>query len=412
MTHDPMKSAAADAAATAAAFGARSNYAKGHEDGAATLAHVRTEGAKALEEATTALVAAESRIAVEASRAARLEREAVASLTAAGIALPVDEPTAQGEIPMAVAKLARQRDAEASRADVAEQRVCELRAIVGRMEAKAEAGWMRDDHACVECVGTESPRWSERWLCARHSVGPTLDSTADIAGRWVSATKYGRMVHTLLAERDAAIKAQMKAEAALADGIGAEAARVLARAERARDEVLSKLTACEMAHVVEIGKVAAAERARDEAVAAKSDWMASWRDAEALRDRAEKARDEVGIQYAAAQERLRLVMVCVKAGDDVVTAAMLACESQGILDVLKHNLNALERRCSDYFDAKDALDTVPGDALAKVPEKCPHCGGETAVFDPLPHGGLASSGRLEALIEASGIDTDNVKGVE
>ena len=44
------------------------------------------------------------------ARADRLEREAVASLTAAGICLPVEEPTAQGEIPMAVHKLARERD--------------------------------------------------------------------------------------------------------------------------------------------------------------------------------------------------------------------------------------------------------------------------------------------------------------
>jgi len=44
------------------------------------------------------------------ARAERLEREAVASLTAAGICLPVEEPTAQGEIPMAVHKLARERD--------------------------------------------------------------------------------------------------------------------------------------------------------------------------------------------------------------------------------------------------------------------------------------------------------------
>jgi dCMP deaminase len=47
--------------------------------------------------------------AVEA-RAARLEREIVTSLAAAGILLPTEEPTASGEIPAAIHSLARQLD--------------------------------------------------------------------------------------------------------------------------------------------------------------------------------------------------------------------------------------------------------------------------------------------------------------
>ena len=61
------------------------------------------------------------------ARADRLEREAVASLTAAGICLPVEEPTAQGEIPMAVHKLA-------ARAEKAEERVRELDRGISEVE--------------------------------------------------------------------------------------------------------------------------------------------------------------------------------------------------------------------------------------------------------------------------------------
>lgn len=57
---------------------------------------------------------ARARAECETARADRLAFEAVASLTAAGIAMPAEEPTAQGEIPMAVQALAGQRDKAAA----------------------------------------------------------------------------------------------------------------------------------------------------------------------------------------------------------------------------------------------------------------------------------------------------------
>jgi hypothetical protein len=67
--------------------------------------------------------------------------------------------------------------------------------------------------------------------------------------------------------------------------------------------------------------------------------------------------DEVGIQLAALRERLRLAMV-------------VAAEAKRVLDDADRSLIHLD-------DALAALDAVPGDAL--------------------PHGALASSGRLDAL---------------
>jgi hypothetical protein len=66
--------------------------------------------------------------------------------------------------------------------------------------------------------------------------------------------------------------------------------------------------------------------------------------------------DEVGIQLVALRERLRLAMVVVEAARGVIKGADPA---HGLVDALA------------------ALDAVPGDAL--------------------PHGALASSGRLDAL---------------
>jgi hypothetical protein len=86
-----------------------------------------------------------TRFEILLGRVRRLEMEAVNSLTAAGIALPAEEPTEQGEIPMAVAKLARQRDKAArdaydaakrhemamARADRAEQKERVARNAIG-----------------------------------------------------------------------------------------------------------------------------------------------------------------------------------------------------------------------------------------------------------------------------------------
>lgn len=80
---------------------------------------------------------------------------------------------------------------------------------------------------------------------------------------------------------------------------------------------------------------------------------------------AEKARDEVGIQLAAAQERIKLLEKVAK-------------EARAVLEDHDRSMIHLD-------DAVSALDAVPGDALAP---------------------------RITAALEASGIDTGNVKGVE
>ena len=82
-------------------------------------------------------------------------------------------------------------------------------------------------------------------------------------------------------------------------------------------------------------------------------------------DAAEKARDEVGIQLAAAQERIKLLEKVAK-------------EARAVLEDHDRSMIHLD-------DAVSALDAVPGDALAP---------------------------RITAALDASGIDTNNVKGVE
>ena len=66
--------------------------------------------------------------------------------------------------------------------------------------------------------------------------------------------------------------------------------------------------------------------------------------------KAEKACDEVGIQLAAAQARLRLAMAVVDAARD-----LMGTPRGEHWPVLR-----------DCYDALAALDAVPGDALAKV----------------------------------------------
>lgn len=219
MTHDPMKSAAADAAATAAAFGARSNYAKGYTDGEAQGARnahgdraVLKEHAEAAHaQLADALTAAESRIAVEASRA-----------------------------------------------DVAEARVCELRVSLAAIAAPE-----------VDGATTPATLWMERKALA------ALDSTADIAGRWVSRAEHERVWD-----------------------IGAQA---------------------------------------------------------------ERARDEVGIQYAAAQARIKLL-------EEGATLLRHIDEFKGEQKWGANGANHYHVSC-DVIDIGvgcflSALDTVPGDALA------------------------------------------------
>ena len=250
MTHDPMKSAAADAAATAAAYSARNTYALGWEAGARAS---RLEEGTEYQHLQETLDAAESRIAVEASRA-----------------------------------------------DVAEQRVCELRNAGAEAIREAHMRGISDGHPLTarqegvadiiaDFVGSDS-------------------STADIAGRWVSMTDFersGAKALVAMAQRDAAIARAEKAEARLG-------------------------------HVMMVHQ------------------------------QAERARDEVGIQYAAAQ-------AVIASWSPVIRASQALC---GVGGTDKHS-RCFERLCA----AVAALDTVPGDALTH----------------PTRH------------LEALGIDTDNVK---
>jgi hypothetical protein len=87
--------------------------------------------------------------------------------------------------------------------------------------------------------------------------------------------------------------------------------------------------------------------------------------------------DEVGIQLAALRERLRLAMDAarkLKAFRDGI--AFKVDDERGVHSLRSIVVN-LERLWSESADALAALDAVPGDAL--------------------PHGALASSGRLDAL---------------
>jgi hypothetical protein len=105
---------------------------------------------------------------------------------------------------------------------------------------------------------------------------------------------------------------------------------------------------------------------------------------------AERSRDELGIQLAACQERLRLAMAVVDA-DGAVMARVVEAASENYEDGYRAIF-----KCGGYdlvnkaTAARAALDAVPGDALAPQPT------GLRAV----------AVSHLEAL----GIDTSNVKG--
>lgn len=101
-------------------------------------------------------------------------------------------------------------------------------------------------------------------------------------------------------------------------------------------------------------------------------------------DAAERARDEVGIQLAAAQAEIARMRCVVDEARTLM--ATPACE----------RLPAERAVC----DALRALDAVPGDALAPVVRGAP--------FD---EAGTVNPDRITAALEASGIDSDNVKGV-
>lgn len=157
-----------------------------------------------------------------------------------------------------------------------------------------------------------------------------LSLTEPVAGRWVSKAEADRAVTAALdalqrtiAERDAAIAA--------------------------RDEALRERD------IYERGFVVASQN--------KVDFAAS-------HAAAERARDEVGIQLAAAQAEIARLRPVVEAARDTITTPM---------GEMLPALNAIYR-------AIQALDTVPGDALA--------------------------TDRITRALEASGIDVARVKDGE
>ena len=108
---------------------------------------------------------------------------------------------------------------------------------------------------------------------------------------------------------------------------------------------------------------------RDAAIARaeKAEQYADWLDEKIARERdaAERSRDELGIQLAACQERLRLAMDAVrklKAFRDGITFKV--DEERGVHSLRSIALD-LERLWNESTDALDALDAVPGDALSR-----------------------------------------------
>lgn len=185
---------------------------------------------------------------------------------------------------------------------------------------------------------------------------------------------------TLIEQRDAAIA---RAETLQADLTRVEMAHVVemgkvAEAERQRDEWKERAEKAEAFASVRGGEWCAKNRAegrggcgacawccqqanqsrdsmrgeRDRAIRSNDEWMAR---ATERADRAERARDELGIQLAACQERLRLVMETVDAlSMTVVMAAGPSRAREARLEVKK---------------VRAALDAVPGDALATSTKK-------------------------------------------
>ena len=228
-----------------------------------------------------------------------------------------------------------ERDAEKARADAAEQMVVELRAAGEK--ARRELAEM-DRHLAT--------RLDSDAVTALLALETALSRTEAVAGRWVERKRYDTLFSVAqveAAERDAAIAARDEAVASL--DVYEQRIREIA------DDVfgLQDASGASVVLLDAIGRQCHRERIE--------------------RTAAERARDEVGIQLAAAQveiARLRRVV------DETRTVlATPACE----------RLPAERAVC----DAIRALDAVPGDALAP---------------------------RITAALEAIGIDTDNVKGVE
>src|SRR5574343_448706 len=273
------------------------------------------------------------------------------------------------------AEMEAQANREKARADAAERMVVDLGAII----KEAAEDIAREDKRNFADGGpydtTNVDTTLRRGLAA-------LASTAEVAGRWVAVEEHERMLdgvvqmptfNMVAAERDAAIERATKAEAdnAVLEQVIQSDATQLRAAIAARDEAEARLEALRRAlHTVHYA--AAADTAADAARIAEL-------------HAAERARDEVGIQLAAAQAEIARMRRVVEAA---------------------RRYNADMDRCGaadpgEWRAALAALDAVPGDALAPVVRGAPF--GEAGTGNP---------DKLPAALEASGIDTDNVKGEE
>lgn len=295
----------------------------------------------------------------------------------------------EGELSAAESRLA----IEASRADVAEQMVCEMRLKVQQMRTDgAEA--IREAH--MRGIGDGHPLTAKQEGVAdiiADFVGSdaALALTEPVAGRWVSREDHDRVVRDLRAAWAGDNEADRNARIGVAM---AERDDAIARAEKAEARLDENIRL----------RITAENRTRD--------ITASAIDSTERSINAKRARDEVGIQLVAAQERLRLAMglrdfaesppihwhiaedrQTITGRLDDATATLVVDgrvelrRDDGVLlariDVHSHDgpvsgvlMDRADSQCeiaaallwshrrSNKIDAVNAWDTVPGDALA------------------------------------------------
>ena len=255
---------------------------------------------------------------------------AAAELLAASEALA----SAAAEVDALRAELARQTGIavdHCARADAAERMVAELRDVVGTEIERMLSDYYKKQkpdgyHGSPQTYAIEQ---------GCNAIDAALANTAEVAGRWVSM--------------DAAYKREKDANA--------RADRLLARVREVETERDAAIAARDEA----VAQVQQMRRGLDTAVGDIDDAVDDWMQKTAA---AERARDEVGIQLAAAQAEIARMRPVVEAARPLAKILPGA----GVLR-----------------DAIRALDAVPGDALAP---------------------------RITAALDASGIDSANVKGVE
>ncbi len=268
---------------------------------------------------------------------------AAAELLAASEALA----SAAAEIDALRAEVARQTAIavdHCARADVAERMVAELRSVLDDARAPIEA-WVTSD--CDDMGDAE----------VLEDIDAALSRTEAVAGRWVPVEVFKRHREALLRDMDRVgadvVKARAERDAAIAARDEAEASLDVYE-QRIREIAYDVFGVIDGASVVlldAIGRQCHRERIE--------------------RDAAERARDEVGIQLAAAQAEIARMRRVVDDGRRVVEHMR---DGLGMIGPV-----------GDLRSSIAALDAVPGDALAP---------------------------RITAALEASGIDSANVKGVE